>query len=662
MYSLLLSAMARKEGFVVKKRLLMVVLALVVLIGALTLTASAATVVASGLCGDNLVWVLDSDGVLTISGEGEMADYDFWGGVAPWYSYREEITEAVIEKGVTSIGECTFFRCTALVSVTIPDSVTFIDESAFLRCTALTSIAIPDSVTRIDIDAFSNCTSLTDVYITDLAAWCKISFGNPVSNPMVNGARLWLNGELVSALVIPEGVTSIGSSAFSGCTSLTSVVIPGSVDSIGQSAFDSCTNLSSVSIGDGVTFIDYFAFEYCTSLTSVVIPDSVTRINGNTFSGCTSLTSAVVSAGLKEIHGVCVFQSCESLDFVVFKGPAPSLKGSGMHFRNITTTVYYPCDGTWPESNFVKYSDRDQTWVPSHNFVDGVCKNCGITGGSCGSDVFWSLDEDSVLTIYGFGSMTDYGADNPAPWYAHREAITQVIIHSGVTSIGSYAFAGYNNQTSVDIPRTVANIGVGAFDSVGSMTNFGEINTYTTGMFGDVVSNSWYETNVARSYELGLMKGTGEAAFSPTKNITIAEVITMAARIHSIYMTGSAEFAQGAPWYQVYVDYAIENGIIGPNSYSNYNALATRAMCAAILGAAVPESELQAINNITVIPDVTQDTGWGKAVYRLYNAGVLTGTDASGTFAPAKHITRAEVATIATRIVDASLRKSYSIP
>ena len=193
------------------KKTLAVLLSAMLLLSAVPITAMAAETTAqecvgasSGTTGD-CTWTLDDDGLLTISGNGAMADYGFCG---PW---GDKIKNVVIESGVTAIGKEAFSGCTSLVSVTIGDSVTSIGNFAFRYCTSLVGVTIPDSVTSIGTGAFHGCTSLESVTIGD-------------------------------------SVTTIGDFAFFGCTSLASVTIPDSVTSIGAGAFEVCAGLESLTV------------------------------------------------------------------------------------------------------------------------------------------------------------------------------------------------------------------------------------------------------------------------------------------------------------------------------------------------------------------------------------------------------------------------------
>lgn len=184
------------------------------------------------------------------------------------YLNGEEITDLVIPNGVTSICGAAFKDFKGLTSVTIPNSVTSIHDSAFSGCTSLTEVTIGDGVTYIGGRAFSGCTDINAVFISDLAAWCNISFGTHIvaayddcaSNPLMYAKHLYLNGEEITDLAIPYGVTAIKNYAFRYFSGLTSVTIPNSVTEIGLRAFQDCTNLIKITIGSGVTSIRGWAF------------------------------------------------------------------------------------------------------------------------------------------------------------------------------------------------------------------------------------------------------------------------------------------------------------------------------------------------------------------------------------------------------------------
>jgi S1-C subfamily serine protease len=198
--------------------------------------------------------------------------------------------------------------------------------------------------------------------------------------------------------------------------------------------------------------------------------------------------------------------------------------------------------------------------------------------------------------------------------------------------------------------------------AVSGLSNFQAVNSYQTGQFQDVPSGQWYTEYVQKAYEYGLINGISATEFAPTQNLQLSQAIKLAACLHSIYYTGTAQFASGNPWYQPYVDYALSNGIIDAN-YPDYNVTATRAEFAQILAKALPDEALPQINTVEdgAIPDVPTTAPYSDAVYKLYRAGILTGNDSAGTFYPNSFILRQEVATIVTRMADTGLRKYVTL-
>ena len=233
-----------------------------------------------------------------------------------FFDHNKQIEEFNIPNSVTSIGNCAFWGCSELSSVTSPNSVMSIGESAFEACSGLTSVTIPNSVTSIGSSAFDGCNGLTKInYTGDIAGWCGINFGNYSANPTTHSPNLYINDVYVKDLVIPNSVTRIGNYAFYCCSGLTKITIPNSVNIIGRFAFAYCRGLTSVTIPNSVTRIGEEAFYGCSSLTSVTIPNNVKSIGSWTFGDCGGLTSVNIPNSVTSI-GVGAFYKCSKLTSV----------------------------------------------------------------------------------------------------------------------------------------------------------------------------------------------------------------------------------------------------------------------------------------------------------------------------------------------------------
>lgn len=216
-------------------------------------------------------------------------------------------------------------------------------------------------------------------------------------------------------------------------------------------------------------------------------------------------------------------------------------------------------------------------------------------------------------------------------------------------------------------PNAIPQINLPLLDKrpiTGSLDNFKKTGSYPAGKFKDVSATAWYAENVKEAYELNLVKGVSATAFNPNGNITVAEAVTLAARLHRIYCERTSYFVPSTPWYQTYLDYAFANNILDRTAFqgADYNVAITRGEFANILAAAFPEGEgaLEPINDIPdgSLPDVSGKESFGPSVYLLYRAGVLAGNDEHGTFAPDSNIKRSEVAAIVTRMAEKDLRKN----
>ena len=273
----------------------------------LTATVSAAEIVDSGTCGDNLTWTLDDEGTLTISGTGPMYDFSDY---PPWLEL--DVRSVVVESGVTSIGECAFETInddlSMLTQISLPNTLKKIGFRAFAG-TNIQEIDIPNSVTEISNYAFQD-SALTSV------TWPK---GTKVLETSV-----FERCENLVEVVLPEGVTEIGFAAFRSCRNLSSVTIPSTLKVIEDHAFEACQALQVVSLPDSVTTLESSVFENCTNLEVVYLPLNLTTIRFALFRDCYSLQAVVLPAKLTTIEANA-FSDCDSLVELYFPGTEEQL-------------------------------------------------------------------------------------------------------------------------------------------------------------------------------------------------------------------------------------------------------------------------------------------------------------------------------------------------
>ena len=357
------------------------------------------------------------------------------------FNYCSKLSSISIPDSVTSIGEYAFRYCSGLTSATIGEGLAQIASRTFYGCSQLSSITIPSSITAIGTDAFYNCSALSSVYITDLKAWCEIDFADYDDNPLYRADNLYLNGEKVTELNIPDGTTTIkkyafayfdgftsvtipssvtsignyafykctsltsakmeanietiGSYAFAGCSSLSSVMIPGSVEAIGDYAFYECTSLASLTIQNGVNTISSYAFAYCKEMESVVIPESVTSIGDYAFYYCSGLTVVIVGDGVTQI-GARAFYGCSNITDVALGNSVQQIGSYSFYSCGNLKDVWYK--GTSKSDISISSGNTPLTSANWHCNVDVVGEH--IYDSVC--DLFCNICDDmrTVLHVY----------------------------------------------------------------------------------------------------------------------------------------------------------------------------------------------------------------------------------------------------------------------
>ncbi len=454
--------------------------------------------------------VITFDGVVTMVGQ-----QAFYG--------CSTLTSVAISDNVTSIGDNAFYGCNNLANIDISENLTSIGISAFSGCSSLTSITLPQSITSIGENAFYDCVSIAKVDASDLTAWCKIVFKDYYSNPTYYSKNLYLNGELVTNVIIPEDVTRVGKYAFYRCSSIKSVTIHDGVTHIGLDAFGGCSNLD-VYITDMVTWFDagfgespiqelYLNGEL---VTEVVVPEEVEHIGSYAFFGCASITNVIIHDNVTSI-GERAFESCQNLKSVTIGNNVSSIYAEAFSHCSSLATVY--CKPTTPPRAEELWMGGAPYWDAFAGTADDLIIYIPVGSENAYYDEHWWSDWANVFVLYDFEknevyvpnthkiyyTSTDgnvvtpfrsgtsyFGANIISNTYADGQGVitfdgnvtkiesqafyncstlATITLPESVTSIGYYAFGRCSNLASILIPERVTKIGSGAFQECSSLSS-----------------------------------------------------------------------------------------------------------------------------------------------------------------------------------------------
>lgn len=451
------------------------------------------------------------------------------------------LTEVVIPAGVTFIGGSAFNGCTALEKVTIPGGVTSIGSYAFSKCTSLTRIRIPEGVETLPTFLFRNSTleeiwipstvtkigrsafeldsssNLKNVYYGG-AAWDGVEVANGNSglteatiHTAVAGGTC---GTDVTWNLADNGVLTIAGAGnmkdyLSGnqpwasyADSIKRVVVEHGVTSIGRYAFCGYTNLADVDLSASVEVVGRYAFSNCTGLNFIELPAGVTTISERAFLGCTALTDVLLTPNVTEI-GNYAFHEC------------PALRN--VYCAPVGDQEYLPDVGT----NNTCLTDADIRMIADRG-------DCGVDW----DNVFWVLDENYHLALFGNGEMLDYETGD-APWFSEKEMLTGLTIGTGIINIGEAAFFRCITLTDVEIPTSVATIGENAFANCSGLQHVAIPEGVT-----EIGSKAFYQSGLTSVEIPKGMKSIGAQAFGDCDNLQDVIFVEPAVTIADPAFTG----------------------------------------------------------------------------------------------------------------------------
>jgi len=389
---------------------------------------------------DKGTWTLDSEGTLTINGQGILSSGG-WTKEAVKKIYIEEgitnlsqnlfssypnLTEVSLPKSIREISWGVFENCTSLFSVSIPQGVTTFRGNAFAGCTSLEEITIPGSVTDVGPALFQDCTSLKKVVVK--------------RGVKTLGTSVFDGCTALETISFPIGLETIGAQAFRKCTSLKKIDIPKSVIEIGMNAFNGCTNLISIELAEGLQKIGSSAFSNC-GFERIEIPDTVTCIENNAFAWNTNLKEVKLSSELTTLE-MGLFMRCTALSDIEIPSGVTSI-GNSVFSGTAITSIEIPESVT-----SIGHSAFSDTAITSIVIPESVTNIEGFA--------FASTNMESIILPSGLTEIE-------AGMFESCDKLTYVEIPSGVTSIGTAAFYGCTSLTDINLPSNLTNIGDYAF-------------------------------------------------------------------------------------------------------------------------------------------------------------------------------------------------------
>lgn len=458
----------------------------------------AADAIDFGTCGENLMWYLDVDGLLTVYGTGEMEKHSDLHR-PKWMQYADSVKSLKVEEGVTSITALAFDGCTALASISVPESLEQIHgtafegtafyndennyedgvlylgkhllrskpdlagdytvkdgtrsiaDNAFFGCDALTSVSVPQTVKRIGTNAFYGCSALTQIDLPDSGMY--ISAYAFSDSALYADERNWENGalylgkhlvkvntDLAGTFAVKDGTKSVACNAFEQCSAIEQITLPDSVSEIGANAFDNCRALTLVTLPAGLTRLNDYVFVNCRQLQTLTLPQTLTHIGEGAFAYCCALQTITVPAEVTDI-GVGAFSYCTALTAIDVNGENTAFTAADgiLYNKNGTSLLAYP------QGNAAQTLVVSQTVEHIADFAFAGCTAL-----------------QNVTLPDGLHSIGAYAFDGCA-------SLSEITFEQGMLKIGERAFQNCTALTAVALPERLTEVSENTFTGCASL-------------------------------------------------------------------------------------------------------------------------------------------------------------------------------------------------